>query len=374
MSLFPRLLILSLALLASSATAAAETFDGPYLVPNGRGSWLARWVDSGDRGIAARDQPIKVGQDLTVPAVGRCPAFNVRIRAPEPVAPDEVKFSARQSLFVLADTHGEYEILCEFLQKHRVVDSSLRWAYGRGHLVVTGDIFDRGPNQTEILWWFYQLEAEAQRAGGGLHLLLGNHETMALRGDGRYLNDRYKQTATALNVRSYADLFAADTLLGQWLRAKPIVLKANSVLAMHGGLSKVLLDSGLSLHDINESARASFLRAADSSQEISEREQLVMGRQGPQWYRGYFPDQKEFITATRDDVDLTLRTFGVRTIVVGHTIVETVTPLYESKVIAVQVYPHRDEQSGAGVLEGAVLKNGQWQRARSDGSLSPLSQ
>jgi hypothetical protein len=364
---------LSLALLASAAAAAAETFDGPYLVPDGRGQWLARWVDSSDPGIAARDQPIKVGQEFTVPAVGRCPAFKVRTRAPEPVAPDQVKFSARQSLFVLADTHGEYEILCEFLQKHRVVDSALRWAYGRGHLVVTGDIFDRGANQTEILWWFYQLEAEARRAGGGLHLLLGNHETMALRGDGRYLNDKYKQTATALNVRSYSELFAADTLLGQWLRTKPIVLKANSVLAMHGGLSKALLESGLSLHDINASARAALSRAADSTQEISEREKLVMGREGPQWYRGYFPDQKEFTTATRDDVDLTLKTFGVQTVVVGHTIVETVTPLYEGEVIAVQVYPHRDEQSGAGVLEGAVLTNGKWQRAKSDGALAPLS-
>jgi len=365
--------LLSLVVLSlGSAKSFAAVSDGPYLVPGDRGQWVARWVDAGGRDAVARSQPVTVGKEFTVPAVGACPAFKVRVRKPEPVAPSEVRFPKQNPLFVLADTHGEYQILCEFLQKQRLIDSSLHWVFGRGHLVVTGDIFDRGPNQTEILWLFYQLEAEAKRAGGGLHLLLGNHEVMAMRGDTGYLNDKYKQTASALGVSAYAELFAPNTLLGQWLRSKPIVLKANSVVAMHGGLSKDVLASGLSLREINDTARAVLSQPGDSKTEMSEREKLVMGKLGPLWFRGYFAEQTDFPTASDEDVSHVLETFGVQTIAVGHTIVPTVTPLYAGKVLAVQVYPHRDKQSGAPVLEGAVLVDNVWQRARIDGSREPI--
>ena len=135
----------------------------------------------------------------------------------------------------MADTHGEYEILVAMLQKHGVVDQQLGWNFGRGDLVVLGDVFDRGPNHTEILWLLYQLEAEARRAGGGVHLVLGNHETMVLLGDLRYLNPKYVQTTALLGVGSYSELFDATSVLGQWLRTLPTVLKINDLLFLHAG-------------------------------------------------------------------------------------------------------------------------------------------
>jgi hypothetical protein len=230
-------------------------------------------------------------------------------------------------------------------------------------------MFDRGANQTEILWLLYQLEAEARQAGGGLHVGLGNHEVMALRGDARYLNSKYGRAASALGASSYAELFAGDTLLGQWLRAKPAVFKANDVLCLHGGISKEMVVQGFSLAELNAAVRASL----DTNRALSERERIVLGPLGPLWYRGYFPDQRDFPTATNQDIDSILKTFGVKTIAVGHTIVPTVTPLYDHRVIAVQVYPHHDEHSGASVLQGAILEKGAWLRANIDGTLEPLS-
>ena len=82
------------------------------------------------------------------------PAFNVRVREREDIAPDAVRLTRSTPLFVIADTHGEYEILGELLRKHRIVDDELRWSFGKGRVVVLGDVFDRGPNQIEILWLF----------------------------------------------------------------------------------------------------------------------------------------------------------------------------------------------------------------------------
>ena len=72
----------------------------------------------------------------------------------------------------------------------KVIDTDLTWSFGDGHLVIVGDVFDRGPNVTECLWLIYRLEQEASAAGGAVHFLLGNHELMVMRGDLRYLNER----------------------------------------------------------------------------------------------------------------------------------------------------------------------------------------
>jgi hypothetical protein len=64
----------------------------------------------------------------------------------------------------------------------------------------------------------------------------------------------------------------------------------------------------------------------------------------------------------------------VRHVLVGHTIVEQVTPLYGDKVIAVQVYPHREEKTGAPILEGALRENGLWFRVTASATQEPIAQ
>ena len=54
--------------------------------------------------------------------------------------------------------------------------------------------------------------------------------------------------------------------------------------------------------------------------------------------------------------------FGVDRILVGHTIVPTIPPLYGGKVIAVQVYPRRDE-AGQARFESLLIRNGELRRA-----------
>ena len=124
--------------------------------------------------------------------------------------------------------------------------------------MVLGDVFDRGPNHLEILWLLYGLEAQAAKAGGGVHFVLGNHETMVLRGDLRYLNPKYVASARALGVASYSELFDARSVLGQWLRSRPVISKVNDMLCLHGGISRALLDRKLTLADINGTVRAAL--------------------------------------------------------------------------------------------------------------------
>jgi len=395
------------ALWMTAGAVAAPISDGPYVVQAPEGGWIARWVEGDDSAPKARDQRLTKKASLnasvlTIPAVGDLPAFKVKLRNPEKGsranAPDEVTLPASTPLFVVADTHGEFAILVELLRKQRIIDGALKWSFGRGHLVVLGDVFDRGPNQTEIFWLFYELEAQAKAAGGGLHLVLGNHETLALLGARQYLNPKYLASARALGVPAYATLWDERTLLGQWLRTKPTVQKIGGYLCLHGGLSAEVVERGYTLASMNQWVRdlltftspytgpknryapddLAIMAKKSPEATQSEREAaafVVMHPLGPQWYRGYFPAEARetgFPPATDDDVQRVLKHFDARAILVGHTRVPAVTSLYNGKVVAVQVYPTRDD-AGTAHMEALAVKDGVFYRASIEGGTERLS-
>lgn len=357
-----------LPLLAAAAGNAGSFADGPYLMEQS-GGWIARSIAGDEAAPQVVEKPMRTGDSFVVPAVGSMPAFNVRVRAPDGVAADTIELAGATPAFVIADTHGEYEILGELLRAQGVVDDRLQWAFGSGHVVVLGDVFDRGAHQIEILWLFYELEAQASRAGGGLHLLIGNHEAMVLGGDLRYLNPKYLRTQALLGT-SYAQLVGTGTLLGQWLRTRPALMKIGDSLCMHGGISPELLQLGLDVRQINVRVR-DVLHGSRLDEQRAREAQFLLGRLGPLWYRGYFPDSTDS-PATSADVERMLSYFNVRQILVGHTRVPSVTLLYGRRVVAVQVYPHREERSGAAVMEALRIDGDRLRRAGIDGSLEPL--
>jgi hypothetical protein len=404
-----RLRLLALAVLMAlfaPRTWAVTIADGPYVMRADDGGWVARWI-AGDvtepriheerlsAGISLR------GKSVMVPAVGNLPEFKVNLRTPETgprgVAPDEVLLGAGTKLFVVADTHGEFEIVVELLQEQGVIDEALQWSFGKGHLAVLGDVFDRGAHHTEIFWLLYELEAQARQAGGGVHVLLGNHETLVLLGARQYLHPKYSAVTRALGAPSYAALWGDSTLLGAWLRTKASVQKIGGYLCLHGGISPETLTRGYTLASMNQTVRdmlsytppytgpnvryapgdLRMLAGKKPAATAADRESaafLVMHPLGPLWYRGYFPESAReagFPAATDDDMRQVLDTFKARAILVGHTQVPTITSLYGGKVIAVQVYPRRDDTGRAG-MEGLLIRDGQFFRARIDGSTEKL--
>ncbi|MFC3711105.1 metallophosphoesterase [Sphingoaurantiacus capsulatus] len=353
-------------MLALLAAAPADLADGPYVTRTPTG-WTAATVDGNGHPHRAAVR----GNRVTIAPVDGVLGFTVPLRpAPSPAAASE-PLDPATPLLVLADTHGEYSILVALLRAQGIVDAKLSWTFGRGHLVIAGDMLDRGPHHTQILWLLYKLEGEAAKAGGRVHVVLGNHESMVVRGDLRYLNPRYPKAAASLGAKSYAELLAADTLLGGWLRSRPSILRLDDMLFLHGGISPALTASGLSLDTIAAGNR----RALNLTKAVTDADPtlaLLVGREGPLWYRGYFPLDDKPATATDAEIEASLERFGAKRIFVGHTIVDRVTPLFGGKVVAVQVYPERDKASGAPILEGALRLGGRWWRVTAQGQRVPL--
>ncbi|MCK6683860.1 MAG: metallophosphoesterase [Thermoanaerobaculia bacterium] len=342
-----RPLLVALLVLPLAAQTPKPGTDGPHVLWDGPKAEVL-WSREGRIIRTPLPPPYRL-------ALEGLPEIRLRPEPPE-AAEDDLPLPAR--VCVLSDLHGNWAGAVALLEAHGVLRSGLRWGFGKGNLVVAGDIMDRGEGQTELLWLLHGLEQQARKAGGRVHVLLGNHETMVMRGDQRYLNAKYT-TAWAGLEGGVTALYGPRTELGRWLRSRAALLRLGDVLFVHGGFSPALLDREPTVASVNRAVRV----------ELDVPEKLFhLGTDGPFWYRGLVPGaEKKRPDATAEDIVRGLAVFGVRRVVVGHTTMDAVTSLHGGKVLAVD----------AGLKDGKPgqvlrLEKGKPFRGLADGRLEPL--
>ena len=268
--------------------------------------------------------------------------------------------SGVDSLYVVGDVHGEYDRLLGLLGNAGLIDAEGRWVGGGSHVVFLGDVFDRGADVTRTLWFLYELERQARVAGGGAHLVLGNHETMIFTEDLRYVSAK-EQLIARLHGASYADLFdIRHSLLGRWLVGRPGLMKVNEVLLAHGGVAPG--SSPRSVEAVNDSmwtfmsedlfyewADTTLALVTDSATAeqladqyervivmdpaaVARRAGLLFDENSILWFRGYV--QTDTLTSALDGV---LAEFGAEVHVVAHTPVRSIQSRYDGKILAVDL-------------------------------------
>jgi hypothetical protein len=229
-----------------------------------------------------------------------------------------------------SDFHGQYDLMKTLLTNNHIIDQKGDWAFDNGHFVITGDVFDRGDKVTEILWFLYKLEKQAELSGGKLHLLLGNHEVMILNGDLRYLHPKYVETARLLD-QPFETLYGKNTVLGAWLRSKSVLVKVNDMLFAHGGFHPSLAKEQRTLADINHVFKNNLVKQT-LAQPREGWGKYLHKKHGPIWYRGYFTEDNG---ASGEEIDLLLKHFDISHLVVGHTSQKQVETRHQGKVIAI---------------------------------------
>ncbi|GAA5888691.1 hypothetical protein JCM6882_009052 [Rhodosporidiobolus microsporus] len=93
----------------------------------------------------------------------------------------------RTRILAVGDIHGDMPHLMRILRRAELIDLKGQWIGGDSILVQTGDIVDRGKDTIAIYRFFQTLRPQAERAGGAVVSLLGNHEIMNALGDWRYV-------------------------------------------------------------------------------------------------------------------------------------------------------------------------------------------
>jgi len=262
-------------------------------------------------------------------------------------------YPAQHKILVTSDNEGNFNSFYSLLVSAQVMDTSYRWTFGDGHLVIAGDMFDRGDNVIPCLWMVYNLEQQAKKAGGGVHFILGNHEVMNLQGDIRYVNPKYIQLAKALfheknEKKAYGYLLSNTNILVQWVKSKNTVEKIGNMLFLHGGISEEILDANLSIDELNTIVRSNIHKNLLKEPSENEMANLVMGRFGPLWYRGMVKKYKEhYVKLEPSSIDNILNFYGVDHIVIGHTIVaDEITTDFGGKVIRVDIKQSAEKFSG----------------------------
>jgi len=273
------------------------------------------------------------------------------------------RLPATPRIVALSDIHGQYGLLVKLLRAHHVIDNQDRWALGTATLVVAGDVFDRGPQVTEAFWLLYGLQQQAAAAGGAVHFVLGNHETMVLYDDLRYVNPKYLKSAQLLG-RSYPALYGPDSTIGQWLRTRPVLLRVGDTLFLHGGIAPENLDLVRTMEATNAGYQAAVGLPKEQVKAAPDTARLFDGKTSPIWYRGYFDGRMD--TA---QVEALLKQLDLTRIVVGHTSMPHVSSFHGDRIIAIDSSIKNGENG-----ELLFIENGALSRGLLDGSRVPLAE
>lgn len=195
----------------------------------------------------------------------------------------EYTWSDVRRIVAISDPHGAYDAMAHTLINAEVIDDVYNWAGGDTHLVVTGDLVDRGADSRKVMDLIMKLEQQAVESGGRVHLLLGNHEVMNLVGDLRYVaageyaafaddetvedRERWFRIFVAQQLPlgtpdeealrtefdrdhppgffAHRQAFSSEGEYGKWLMEKPMIVVVNGNAFVHGGLPPLVAELGL---------------------------------------------------------------------------------------------------------------------------------
>ena len=271
-------------------------------------------------------------------------------------------FKGVDSIAALSDIHGEYHKYIRLLKSMKIIDSDLNWSFGEGHLVILGDYFDRGPMVNEVLWHLFGLEKQARKAGGRVHILLGNHETMIFNNDIRYIHPKYKHVQEIIG-QPYFDLYSDKTVLGIWLRNQPLIVVINDIMFVHAGISIEMVRRKLGVEHINRiHSRMLLKKEAEAETDIADLS-FLLTEDGPFWYRGFFSET----TFCESKADSIFSFYKINHMVVGHTPCKEIKKLFGDRVFGIDAGLGYDKPG-----EMLIYKNGIFYEALHDGSLKKL--
>jgi len=273
-----------------------------------------------------------------------CPALVFKIRTE--LSSTDAEYPMPSKLIAVSDIEGNFEKFYKLLKANKVIDNNYNWIFGNGHLVIVGDLVDRGDYVTQCQWLVYKLEEAALKAGGKVQYLLGNHDRMILSGDDRYISDKYQLIYKKLNAKA-SNLYSAATELGKWMRNKNAVAKIGSTIFVHGGLSYELLEKDLTIDVINSIVK----QEVDKEEPQSEDAKFLLSKYGILWYRGLITDYGEYKKITEDKLDEVLKKYSAEKLVAGHCVVDSVSADYSGKVIRLDVDHYEKAQ-------GLLIENG----------------
>ncbi|KAK6914489.1 Calcineurin-like phosphoesterase domain, ApaH type [Dillenia turbinata] len=96
-------------------------------------------------------------------------------------------YPSADRLVAIGDLHGDLQKSKQAFKIANLIDDSGKWIGGTTTVVQIGDVLDRGGDELRILYYLEKLKREAEKNGGRIITMNGNHEIMNVGGDFRYV-------------------------------------------------------------------------------------------------------------------------------------------------------------------------------------------
>ena len=278
-----------------------------------RASWLAAVCALLGALACSRDpEPAPKQTSAPKPAPRAAPRLQVPLKTP-----------LRERLVAIGDVHGDLEATRTALRLAGAIDANDHWSGGKLVVVQAGDQLDRGDDERRIVDLLAALGEEAKAAGGALHVLNGNHETMNVAGDFRYVTPggftSFAEFATANrpelarfspSERGRAAAFLPGGPYALKMSGRPTILILGDSVFVHGGVSPEHVRYGI--ERINREV-GQFMRG-----EIRELPPFLQRDDSPMWLRAY--SDEPLLPNACARLEQVLGELGVRRMIVGHTV------------------------------------------------------
>jgi hypothetical protein len=262
---------------------------------------------------------------------------------PRPLDLPDTVLLARPRVVAIGDLHSDIGQTRAAFRLAGATDANGTWIGGGLNVVQLGDMIGRSDDERQVLDFLFDIREQARAVGGGVHLLIGNHEVMGARVDNQavgtnpfpgyedllgldladvrlgFLSEAQKKRGAALMAGGpYAKRFA--TL--------PTVIKLGETIYAHGGVVPRWARYGID--KINSEVSHWLFGDApepESSLGVDDGDCVMWTRQ--------FSSAVDAGDCTALDASLAL--LGAKRMIVAHTVQPTITGYCNNKVWVIDV-------------------------------------
>jgi hypothetical protein len=267
-----------------------------------------------------------------------------------------------ERIVVIGDLHADINAARSAFQMAGAIDGNDNWIGGDLVIVQMGDIIGRSYEERETLDFVLMLGDQAQKAGGSLHVLIGNHELFGPRLELRWVHDDAYAAFDSLPDLDLDDPRLADVPApkrarmaalapGGYYASKlaefPVVLRLGDTIYVHGGITPYWAEYGIDRinRDIQEwfagiSEEPAWVHGRDLG---NDDDNAVMSRHFSGGIEG-----KGHHCAMLDEA---LAILGAERMIVAHEVRDSISSFCTGKVWAVDVGMSREYNSHVQVLE-----------------------
>lgn len=146
-----------------------------------------------------------------------------------------------EPVYFIGDIHGEILKIHPLIKAAGLDSGPLEkpiWKGKKAIFVVVGDFINKGPNSSETIKYLMKLERTAEKNGGRVIVLAGNHEISFLMDPFTEKTEAFRNEMAHSFLNFCNSVYDSKTAEGRWLRDRPAALRINGIFVSHSGFPK----------------------------------------------------------------------------------------------------------------------------------------